>query len=106
MENPTKSDISDIQVAVLFEEQEITNLFSFLINSHGFKTRAITACDQILENERLVTEPQYINIIPENKKQNALLIGNKDALLNAPGIKLTRPLTEPKILSALEKFLS
>jgi hypothetical protein len=94
------------QVAVLFEEPEITNLFSTLINSHGIKTRIIKSAQELLENERIVTEPQYLAQIPEDRRKNSLLIGNKEALASAPGITLARPLTENKIIQAIHEFLS
>lgn len=106
MSESFKNNTEIFQVAVLFEEPEITNLFSTLIGFHGIKTRVIIPGDSLLENERIVTEPQFIKFIPEDKKSSSLLIGNKEALDEAPGIKLARPLTENKILQAIDKFLS
>ena len=94
------------QVAVLFEEPEITDLFSSLIMLKGVRTRILQPGEDLLENERIVTEPQYLNHIPENKKETSLLIGNSEALKCAPGMTLSRPLTEMKVMQAIDKFLS
>ncbi len=106
MSQISKNNTELFQVAVLFEEKEISDLVSILISSHGFKTRKIQPGEEIQNNERVVTEPQFITYIPEDKKQNSLLIGNKDTLAQAPGIKLARPLTEDKVLNAIHEFLS
>lgn len=94
------------QVAILFEEPAINAVFAELIQARGYQTRIISPAQPLLENERLITEPQFLSVCPEEKKLSCLLIGNKDAISNLPGIKLARPLTESKIMQAIDQFLA
>lgn len=93
-------------VAILFEEPAINDLLAELMSARGIKARILAPGEALLAEERLITEPQYLTEVPQTKLESCLVIGNKEALQNSPGIKLARPLTETKILAALDRFLA
>ena len=100
----TKSKLSQ-HVSICFEEDSINVLFSELLRSRGVATRIVQSPKEAQGETKIITEPQYMPLIPENYKTDCLIVGNKESLKTCSGIKLSRPLTEQKIESAIAELL-
>ena len=55
---------------------------------------------------KIITEPQYMPLVPEVYRTECLIVGNKESLKSCDGIKLSRPLTEQKIETAIAALLA
>jgi hypothetical protein len=100
----TKSKLSQ-HVSICFEEESINILFSELLRSRGVATCILPSPQQAHGNTKIITEPQYLPLIPESYKHECLVVGNKESLKAWDGIKLSRPLTEQKIETAIAELL-
>lgn len=95
-------------VAVLFTEEAIGQHFAELLDSMGVAARA---CPKSIElktlpsGTRVVTEAVYFPELSPMQRRQCLLVGPSSSLDGLPALKLTQPLTEEKIESALAAFL-
>jgi hypothetical protein len=101
----------NLTISICFEEDTITELFSALLRAKGVKTRVVNSPKELSEKDinsgtKIITEPQYIPLVPEVLKYECMVVGNKESLKGLPGITLSRPLTEQKIELAIEDLLS
>lgn len=94
-----------LPVAIHFQDEVISELFSELLEARGVRTWIVEALDALPAELRVVTEPQFLPLLNEEARSRCLLVGNKDSLKGLEVLSLSRPLTEEKVETALEKFL-
>jgi hypothetical protein len=100
----TKSKLAQ-HVSICFEEESINILFSELLRSRGVATRIVGSPKEANGETKIITEPQFMPLVPEVYKTECLVVGNKESLKACDGIKLSRPLTEQKIETAISELL-
>lgn len=93
-------------VCILFNDDDIAEVFQELLASRGTDARLIAGVEALPEGSSLITEPSYVPLIPDSIHSRCLVVGNRGALEGLPTLCLSRPLTEEKVESALRDFLS
>lgn len=95
-------------VAIVFAEEAIGQHFAELLDSMGVAART---CPKSIElktipaSTRIVTEAVFFPELSPLQRRQCLLVGPSSSLDGLPALKLTQPLTEEKIESALAAFL-
>lgn len=92
------------KVAILFHDQEIASLFAELSKAKGAVTRIVQSVKQVSLSEKIITEASFIDSIPEERFSETLLVSNGQEFSQFQNT-LRRPLTEVKVLMALNKLL-
>jgi hypothetical protein len=92
-------------VFILIEDEDVSLLFSELIRANGLDTQIVASEKLIPDAAKVLTEPRFYDNLTEAQRQASLVIGNKTALGGIHTATLSRPLTEDKIINALEAFL-
>ena len=93
-------------VFILIEDEDLSLLFAELVKAHGRDVQTVTSEKYIPLSARILTEPKFYDTLSEDQKQGSLVVGSKTALGSIATATLSRPLTEDKIVTALEGFLS
>lgn len=93
-------------IFILIEDEDLSLLFAELVEAHGREAEIVRSEQYIPLSARVLTEPRYYQSLSDQQKESSLVIGNKTALESICTPTLARPLTEEKIISALDKFLS
>lgn len=93
------------EVTICFAEQEISSLFSELLEAWGIRTQVLDCISDYDGSTRIITEPLYFPEIEEDCRSRCLLVGNQSSLEDLNVLTLSRPLTEAKIVRALDSFL-
>ena len=93
------------EVAVLFLEPQIRELFAELLAARGLKVSELASPSEFSGETKIITEPIYFPLINTNSKEQCLVVGNSDAMGKIQALCLARPLTEEKIENALKAFL-
>ena len=96
----------DPVVSIYFEDPDISELFSRLLEVRGISTKMPACINDIQPGDRVITEPQYYSSLEQASSKNCLLVGNKNVLRDLDAVLLSRPLTEEKIESAISEFLN
>ena len=100
------TDVRDRDIAILFEDPRITQLFSELLRANGVETVILESAQDLSSDYALITEPQFYPLMDGSQKTNCLLVTNPNQ--SSPNFNctvLSRPLTEEKIEAALKAFL-
>lgn len=93
------------EVSIFFAEQEISSLFSELLEAWGIRTQVLSRISDYDGSTRIITEPLYFPELEEDCRSRCLLVGNQNSLEDLNVLTLSRPLTEAKIVRALDSFL-
>ncbi|MBN8549547.1 MAG: hypothetical protein J0M12_09550 [Deltaproteobacteria bacterium] len=93
-------------VSICFADPMINHLFSELLEARGVKTAIVPTIEAAARETKIITEPQFFPDIETTRHGECLVVGNKESLKSLNVLSLSRPLTEEKIESALEQFLS
>lgn len=94
-----------LEVSICFEDQEINHLFAELLSVRGVRTHILKSIRDFSGETKLVTEPQFFDLLDASHRGKCLLVGNKQALRGLHALSLSRPLTEDKVELALSEFL-
>lgn len=92
------------KVAILFHDQEIASLFAELSKAKGAVARIVDSTKQIALTEKIITEASFIDSIPEERYSETLLVSNGQEFSQFSNT-LRRPLTEGKVIKALNQLL-
>ena len=92
-------------VFILIEDEDVGYLFSELLRAHGCATEIVLSEKSIPACAKVLTEPRFYENLSVEQRQSSLVIGSKTALSGINTATLARPLTENKIIGALEAFL-
>lgn len=96
---------SNKTVSIIFHDQAITRLFSALLNSLEIDNRVLNSPSEILESDLIITERKYYGLIKEFADKKCIIVGSDlPELSNA--IALEQPLTEVKVMQAIDNLLS
>ena len=93
-------------VAVLFEREEIAELFAGILRARGVPTRIIQRDDTLIPSMRLITEPRLFPALPGWSPHRCLVVGEPGQLSGIDAHHLTQPLTEDKVEQAIKALLS
>ncbi len=92
-------------IAVLFEERLISMLFAELVAAHGSAVQVLRNLSELPTGQKLITEVQYYEKLPEDQKRSCLVVGSSAQLTRISAPSLEQPLTEEKVEAALSSFL-
>ena len=100
----TKTKIEEKEIAVLFSQKEVSELFTALLSAHGARVKQLSEPTQVNPSCKLVTEPGLYRLINKTSLPNS----NKCLIVAARNVKVTeniktlnQPLTEEKLAIAL-----
>ena len=97
--------IKQTTIYILFEDEDIREVFSELLQALGTKTQIVASTEGLPEAASIVTEPCFYEALTQSQRPKSLVIGNKAALEKISTPTLSRPLTEEKIEVALGTLL-
>ena len=92
-------------ICVCFQAGAINYLFAELIRSKGLECQVIEDPSKINENIRIITEPCFYKALNKVDPDHRLIVGSQQQLENLQAIRLSQPLTEKKIETALSQLL-
>ena len=93
-------------IFILIEDEDLSLLFAELVEAHGRQAEIVRSEKYIPLAAKVLTEPKYYQSLNTQQKESSLVIGSKTALEAICTATLSRPLTEEKIIFALDRFLS
>ena len=94
-------------VHVCFEDPGITYLFAHLLESRGIDVVIVENLSALNNGMKVVTEPRILRKTEIMlSEEDLLIVGNDGSLHGLNGVLLVQPLTEEKVESALDTFLT
>ncbi len=102
----TSNTHANSPISILFHDHNIAALFAELLISMGENIRLIQDITDLEEGDKIITEPQYFSALSNERQQNCLLIGKKASLVGLRAQSISQPLTEEKIVTGLQEFLT
>lgn len=102
---PSPSLRSLMQVEIFFHRSEIGHLFSELLEQRGIHSTLLQSLEDSKLGTPLVTEPSLYQQIRDGEDRQTLLVGQGTDTPCCNAVLLSRPLTIPKVQTALDQFL-
>jgi hypothetical protein len=98
-------EIKSQAVSIIFHDESINRLFSALLSSMHIENRILHNSGEIFGSDVLITERKFYNLVKDVQNMRCLVVG--DPLpVNLNAITLERPLTEQKVVAALNYLLA